>query len=528
VAQPYSQPREVHLKLVFFGPAAAGKTSALNYLYRVLRPDVRGQLVSVNTGTDRTLFFDFYPAPPPKLLGVTIHVQIYAAAGSVQNDATRRALLAGVDGVLFIADSRKGRERDNIQALEELRNCLLELNLKLAEVPLVLAWNKRDVPESLSVGELEAGLNITQAPSFAMVAHVGQGVFEAFRALASKALDTTLKRRPELLPSTYGQRLEAAYASDMATSRRLLATQEAQRALMVLANRYATDASPKHSERSSRPSPSEPPSAPSPSLSPASLAAAAMPSASSPAPGVAPSSVAPARLPPSVLESSQARSGPAPSSVPSPEGYGGDGAGSGDQPVEPTIPMHVMPVRGDVQVHDEPLLSRRPSAPPRVRVEPSSEAPPGGISTNAAASPAPTASAASRPQHPSRPAMLAASGRSDGGREVFMSQLLPPGSMRTQLLDVERLLHAGQFTPAVRRAAGIFYALTAADATREPDEGPAWRGLVLGLPVDRYLRFRQAVQDAESGKSTAEDGLFALFFLLDAILRKEAGLARAT
>ena len=109
-----------------------------------------------------------------------------------------------------------------------------------------------------------------------------------------------------------------------------------------------------------------------------------------------------------------------------------------------------------------------------------------------------------------------------------MSQLLPPGSMRTQLLDVERLLHAGQFTPCVRRAAGIFYALTAADATREPDEGPAWRGLVLGLPVDRYLRFRQAVQDAESGKSTAEDGLFALFFLLDAILRKEAGLARAT
>ena len=125
MAQPYSQPREVHLKLVFFGPASAGKTSALNYLYRVLRPDVRGQLVSVNTGTDRTLFFDFYPGPPAKLLGVTIHMQIYAAAGSVQNDATRRALLAGVDGVLFIADSKKGREQDNIRAYEELRNCLL-------------------------------------------------------------------------------------------------------------------------------------------------------------------------------------------------------------------------------------------------------------------------------------------------------------------------------------------------------------------------------------------------------------------
>jgi GTPase SAR1 family protein len=539
VAQPYSQPREVHLKLVFFGPAGAGKTSALNYLYRVLRPDVRGQLVSVNTGTDRTLFFDFYPAPPAKLLGVTIHVQIYAAAGSVQNDATRRALLAGVDGVLFIADSKKGRERDNIQALEELRNCLLELNLKLAEVPLCLAWNKRDVPESLSVGELEAGLNITQAPSFAMVAHVGQGVFEAFRALASKALDTTLKRRPELLPSTYGQRLEAAYASDMATSRRLLATQEAQRALMVLNGRYASDNAPKPDERP-RPAASEAASAPVPGPAAANPAAAAIPApmspspspssgVSEPAPGVAPSSVAPSRLAAPVQEAPERPNLP-PSAMPSTEGYAGDGPPSGpDQPVEPTIPMHVLPVRNDVQVHDDPLLARPPkAASARVRIEPSSEAQPGGISTVASASPVVSASATSRPQQVSRPSIIAASGRSDGGREVFMSQLLPPGSMRTQLLDVERLLHAGQFTPAVRRAAGIFYALTAADATREPDEGPAWRGLVLGLPVDRYLRFRQAVQDAENGKSTAEDGLFALFFLLDAILRKEAGLARAT
>ncbi len=518
MAQPYSQPREVHLKLVFFGPASAGKTSALNYLYRVLRPDVRGQLVSVNTGTDRTLFFDFYPGPPAKLLGVTIHMQIYAAAGSVQNDATRRALLAGVDGVLFIADSKKGREHDNIQAFEELRNCLLELNLKLTDVPLVLAWNKRDVTDSMSVGELEAGLNLTQAPSFGMVAHVGQGVFEAFRALASRALETTLKRRPELMPGSYSQRLEAAYASDMVTNRRLLATQEAQRALIVLSGRYPVEQKTGHSDLS-RPeggaSPSNPSvSSQSPLPSPVSAPAAVSPAA---APANAPSGNA---LPASFH----------PSSMPSSDGYPADSAGpGGEQHVEPTIPMHVMPVRSDVQVHDDPLLARGRESSARVRVEPSSEAHSGGgLSQSGAASPAAAPiSTLSRPAQPSRPAM--ASGRSDGGtREVFMCQLLPPGSMRTQILDVERLLHAGQFTPAVRRAAGIFYALTAADATREPDEGPAWRGLVLGLPVDRYLRFRQAVQDAESAKSTAEDGLFALFFLLDAILRKEAGLARAT
>lgn len=521
MAQPYSQPREVHLKLVFFGPASAGKTSALNYLYRVLRPDVRGQLVSVNTGTDRTLFFDFYPAPPAKLLGVTIHMQIYAAAGSVQNDATRRALLAGVDGVLFIADSRKGRERDNIQALEELRNCLLELNLKLAELPLVLAWNKRDVPDSLSVGELEAGLNITQAPSFAMVAHVGHGVFESFRALASRALETTLKRRPELLPGSYSQRMEASYASDMVTNRRLLATQEAQRALMVLNSRYASDTpqSPGDLSRTSEPAPSASASIPPPpSLAPPEPAPAPLP----------PVSIAPSSIPAAAPSGSVLHGGLHHSSVPAPEGYNVDGAAAVEPPVESTIPMHVISVRSDVQVQDDPLLARARVAPSgqRGRVDFSSEVAPAGISQGGSASPVPAVStSSSRPTSMSRPP---ASGRSDGLRDVFMSQLLPPGSMRTQLLDVERLLHAGQFTPCVRRAAGIFYALTAADATREPDEGPAWRGLVLGLPVDRYLRFRQAVQDAESGKSTAEDGLFALFFLLDAILRKEAGLARAT
>jgi len=517
VAQPYSQPREVHLKLVFFGPASAGKTSALNYLYRVLRPDVRGQLVSVNTGTDRTLFFDFYPAPPAKLLGVTIHMQIYAAAGSVQNDATRRALLAGVDGVLFIADSRKGRERDNIQALEELRNCLLELSLKLAELPLVLAWNKRDVPDSLSVGELEAGLNITQAPSFAMVAHVGHGVFESFRALASRALETTLKRRPELLPGSYSQRMEASYASDMVTNRRLLATQEAQRALMVLNSRYASDSPQSPSDLSSEPAPSASASIPPPSVAPPEPAAASIP----------PPSIQPSSIPAAAPSGNVLQGGPHPSSVPSPAGYNVDGPAAAEPPVEATIPMHVISVRSDVQVQDDPLLARGRVAPSgqRGRLDIGSDVAPAGISQGGSSSPVPAVStASSRPPATSRPA----SGRSDGLRDVFMSQLLPPGSMRTQLLDVERLLHAGQFTPCVRRAAGIFYALTAADATREPDEGPAWRGLVLGLPVDRYLRFRQAVQDAESGKSTAEDGLFALFFLLDAILRKEAGLARAT
>lgn len=465
------------MKLVFYGPASAGKTTALGYLHRALRPDVRGQLVGVNTGADRTLFFDCFPPPPSRLLGAAIHMQVYAANGSVQNEATRRALLAGADGVLFVADSRRGRERDNIQALEELRNCLLDLNLRLTDVALVLAWNKRDAADAVSIGELEAGLNIAQSPSFPMVASSGQGVFEAFRRLAAQALEVVLKRRPDLLGTGASGRQDPAMAGDVVTSRRLLATHEVQHAMRVLASRFPGDGQAVLE-----------PSQPSPSMPPASQSG------------------------PSLV-----------SIVPSPP------ASALEQPVEPTMPMHVLPIRQDV-LQDDPLLSR-PAA--RARLEPSSAPsstlePPGDRELQSGLS-ASAAGPGSRSSRPSRPLLTPAgtSSRLELQREVFMCQLLPPGSLRTQLQDVERLLWAGQFTPAVRRAAGIFYALTAADATREPDEGPAWRGLVLGLPVERYLRFRQAVQDSEAGKSTQEDGLFALFFLLDAILRKETSLARA-
>lgn len=464
------------MKLVFYGPASAGKTTALNYLHRALRPDVRGQLVAVNTGADRTLFFDCFPPPPSRLLGASIHMQVYAANGSVQNEATRRALLAGADGVLFVADSRRGRERDNIQALEELRNCLLDLNLRLTDVALVLAWNKRDVPEAVPVGELEAGLNISQSPSFPLVATTGQGVFDAFRRLAAQGLEVVLRRRPDLMGGGSGGRVDPALAGDVVTSRRMLATHEVQQALRVLASRYPHDGQ---------------------------------------------SAIEPSQPSPTAAATSQP--GPSPVSiVPSPP------PSANEQPVEPTVPMHVLPIRQDVQPQDEPLLSR-PAA--RGRTEPSSaptamlEQPvPTGERAELPTAPA-QGGPGSRSSRPSRPIMTPAG--TSPQREVFMCQLLPPGSLRTQLQDVERLLWAGQFTPAVRRAAGIFYALTAADATREPDEGPAWRGLVLGLPVERYLRFRQAVQEAEAGKSTQEDGLFALFFLLDAILRKETSLSRA-
>jgi hypothetical protein len=430
----------------------------------------------VATGTDRTLFFDFYPPPPARLLGVSLHIQIYTASGGIHNDATRRSLLAASDGILFIADSQRGREQENILALEQMRNCLFDLNLPLDSVPLVLAWNKRDLSDALSVGELEAGLNINQAPSFATVAQVGQGIFESFRALASRALDGLLKRKPEVLYG--GPRADIAQSSDVVTSRRILAMQDTQRALSLLQGRYAPPsttsggqlAPPHEAQENSAILPS---AIIASALSPGSVLPGANPAAT--LPDSPPSSAVPVRSESSARE----------------EGASADKAGG---------------------------ARRVNSSGQRVVLEPTE---------TSKSVPAPA------PLERDREAVAAAaiSGRFDSAsqqshRDVWWSQLLPPGSLRVQLQDVERQVWSGQWSAGVRRAASIFYAMTAAEATREPDEGPAWRGLVLGLPVERYLRFRQAVQDAEAGKCSLEDGLFALFFLLDAALRKEAWLTR--
>ena len=507
MAPSYSQSRELHLKLVLYGPASAGKSSTLNGLYRSLRPDVRGQLVTVQTGSDRTLFFDFYPPPPARLLGSSMQIQIYTAAGAVQNEATRRALLVGADGILFIADSQRGRERDNIQALEELRNCLFDLNVSPDQIAFVMAWNKRDLADALSVGELEAGLNLTQAPSFAMIAQVGQGVFEAFRALASRALDSAMRRRPEMTRDS--QRPEFSSTSDVVTSRRVLAMQDAQRAMASLQKRYPQDNQPSGS-------------APGDRGFAESLVETTPPPSS---PGMAAPIAATAGADRGTATDRPPSQGPASSAAAVPESV--TAAASG--PVKLTAGP-VSPVRSDAANVPTDVLAvarRAAHSGQRVILDPG-QAPVVSINESSALH---AASALSRD-----PTAASRSARSDGSaaatsqpglaRDIWFSHLVPQGSLRVQLQDVERQILAGQWSAGVRRAASIFYALTAAEATREPDEGPAWRGLVLGLPVERYLRFRQAVQDAEAGKCSLEDGLFALFFLLDAALRKEAWLAR--
>lgn len=471
VAQLYSQAREVLLKLVYYGPAGAGKTTALTQLHKLLRPDVRGQIVSVNTGADRTLFFDFYPPPPP-LLGAPVHAQIFAGSGSVQNESTRRALLAGCDGVLFVGDSRSGRELDNGAAMEELRTCLLDLGMRIQDVPIVVAWNKRDLSDAVALSELETAFAINRSQSLPMIATAGQGVFDSFRMLATEALASALRKRPELGQSASMPTSDHSFGNDMVTARRMLAAQEAQLSLKNLVGRYTLDQ--------------------------------------------------PLRIDESALVREQA---------------------GRSQEVMPVSGLSAPPLPGLEQSNDaimalridgqssagleeaiRPWASRPPrptSPPPEVTAAPGN-ARPLGPSALDKTMPGARLAQRSKPPLATQPPRMESSNRDQG-----ISMLLSPGTMRAQVQEIERLIQSTQYVQAVRRAISIFFSLQVSDSTRDPDEGPAWRALALGLPADRYLRFRQAGHGAESSKSTVEDAMFALFFLIDAVMRKEASSNRS-
>lgn len=473
MGQLYSQAREVLLKLVYYGPAGAGKTTALTQLHRLLRPDVRGQIVSVNTGADRTLFFDFYPPPPP-LLGAPVHAQVFAGSGSVQNESTRRALLAGCDGILFVWDSRKGREQECAAALEELRTCLLDLGMRLQDVPLVVAWNKRDFADAVALSDLEPSFGIRRSQSVPMIATSGQGVFDSFRMLATEALASALRKRPELGQSGAMPMSDMSFGNDMVTARRMLAAHEAQAALRSLVGRYTLDQ--------------------------------------------------PLRIDESALLREQA--GRSQELIP----VSGLSAPPLPNPEQSNEALQALRADGQLFPGGEDSLRPRASRPPRPASFSHDLTPP-------AAPPRPQGSAldktmpGSRLAQPSKPPQQPppqAPKMESLGRDQGLSLLLLPGPGRAQVQEVERLIHSAQYVQAVRRALSIFYSIQVSDTTRDPDEGPAWRALVLGLPADRYLRFRQAGHSAESSRSTVEDAHFVLFFLVDAMMRKEAMSPRAS
>lgn len=186
--------KEISLKIVYYGPGLGGKTSSLQYIHRAIKPDARGQLVSLSTGVDRTLYFDFLPVKLPKLRGYTVRVQLYTVPGQVHYNSTRKLVLTGADGIVFVADSQRARREANVESLQNLQENLREQGLSLDRVPHLLQYNKRDMKDLLSVAELDAALNTHRAPAFETSATTGQGVFEALKSITTLVL-SDLRRR---------------------------------------------------------------------------------------------------------------------------------------------------------------------------------------------------------------------------------------------------------------------------------------------------------------------------------------------
>jgi len=185
--------REINCKIVYYGPGLCGKTTNLQYIYERTNPDAKGKMISLATETDRTLFFDFLPLALGEIRGFKTRFHLYTVPGQVFYDASRKLILKGVDGVVFVADSQLGRIEANQESVENLRTNLGEQGYSLDNIPYVIQYNKRDLPEIGTVEELRALLNPTTVPDFEGVARTGVGVFDTLKAVAKLVL-TELKK----------------------------------------------------------------------------------------------------------------------------------------------------------------------------------------------------------------------------------------------------------------------------------------------------------------------------------------------
>ena len=177
--------REIHGKIVYYGPGLSGKTTNLQYIHRRIPQDTKSNLLSIATETERTLFFDFLPLDLGKIHGFTIRFHLYTVPGQVLYERTRVAVLNGADGVVFVADSNRDRLKDNLESLTELSHNIKAQGKRFSDYPLVLQYNKRDTPTALPVPILDTYLNSIKVPRFEAVAMDGAGVFETLRAICT-------------------------------------------------------------------------------------------------------------------------------------------------------------------------------------------------------------------------------------------------------------------------------------------------------------------------------------------------------
>lgn len=185
--------REINCKIVYYGPGLCGKTTNLQYIYNKTNPETKGKLISLSTDTDRTLFFDFLPLSLGEIRGFKTRFHLYTVPGQVFYDASRKLILKGVDGVVFVADSQVERMDANIESMDNLRINLHEQGYDLNKVPFVIQYNKQDLPNAVPLEELRRVLNTRGVPDFSGVAPTGVGVFDTLKAVAKLVLNELRK-----------------------------------------------------------------------------------------------------------------------------------------------------------------------------------------------------------------------------------------------------------------------------------------------------------------------------------------------
>jgi mutual gliding-motility protein MglA len=181
--------REIHCKIVYYGPGLGGKTTNLRHVHRTVSPESRGKMLSLTAENERTLFFDFLPVDLGSIRGFTTRFHLYTVPGQVYYNASRRLILKGVDGVVFVADSRPERMDANLTSLENLYENLAEQGHEPGSIPMVVQYNKRDLPDRVPLEDLRAQLNPGGLPDYEAIAIHGDGVLDTLRSVSKHVIE---------------------------------------------------------------------------------------------------------------------------------------------------------------------------------------------------------------------------------------------------------------------------------------------------------------------------------------------------
>jgi mutual gliding-motility protein MglA len=179
---------EIHCKIVYYGIGYCGKTTNLQHVFKSINPNARGEMLSIATATERTLFFDFLPLDLGSVHGFRTRFHLYTVPGQILYERTRLAVLNGADGIVFVVDSQADKFEENIQSIAELEQNMRRMGKDLRNFPLIMQWNKRDMPNALPIPVLDRYLNRRHVPSYEAVAAQGKGVFATLRAISKTVM----------------------------------------------------------------------------------------------------------------------------------------------------------------------------------------------------------------------------------------------------------------------------------------------------------------------------------------------------